>query len=115
MDQPLKHNVWLPVIPTEKMLLDLALIIEWGADHGETRADYEAAYKRMLTFLPELRPGFVLAPLEPEVHMLLGIAGLERFVPDDNEGSCSEATAAYEGYMLMLAELKAEGQAVLQH
>lgn len=113
--QELKHHVWLPVVPTEKMLLDLALTTEWLDYPGETREDFEASYKRMLTFLPELRPGVVLAPVEPEERMLLGLAGVDKFLPDSEDGECSDFLFAYEGYELMLAELKAEGQSDLQH
>lgn len=101
--------VSLPTVPTNEMLLDLALFKFWVDEPHESRADYEQAYQRLLEKLPAGPDGIPLAPIDPEEPHLLAIAGVDKFeIPsdDDGDGYCIELEVAYEGYNLMLENYK---------
>lgn len=105
MQYPLVRYRPLPTEPTDQMLLDLAMFFWWDSAPGETRDDYVQAYQRMQAKLPSGAPGFFLAPDEPAEDVLLAIAGLAKFVADEEEGVCPEFEAAYEGYIMMMRNL----------
>lgn len=103
---PLIRYIPLPIVPTDAMLLDLALSRWWDDTPGETRDDFVQAYQRMQDRLPSVAPGYFLAPDEPDEALLLAIAGLDKFVTDEEDGVCLEFEMTYEGYKAMLFGLK---------
>ena len=104
----MEPHVALPLRATEAMLLDLALLQDWGDAPGERREDYVLAYSRMQEHRQVRPTGHFLVPVVPDEQLLLALAGVDKFEFDSEDSTCAELDAAYDGFELMLANCNAQ-------